>query len=146
MNGGAALWAVGVWLSVAAVGTAADLAPAAQHFQTGLAYERLGRYDEAYTQLQLASNLDSQNAQVAVALGIVASRLGRYDQAQRALEHSVALNANSCASYYQLALIYEKKALYDRALESWHRFLGLTQDEALKALARKHIAYLQERS
>jgi tetratricopeptide (TPR) repeat protein len=115
----------------------------AQHLQAGLAYERLGRFDESYTELQLASNLDPDNGQIALALGIVASRLGRYDEALRALEHSIAMDANSCASYYGLALLYEKKGLTDRALDSWNRFLGLNQDDMLKRLARKHISYLQ---
>jgi tetratricopeptide (TPR) repeat protein len=114
-----------------------------QHLQAGLAYERLGRFDESYTELQLASNLDPDSGQIALALGIVASRLGRYDEALRALEHSIAMDANSCASYYGLALLYEKKGLTDRALDSWNRFLGLNQDDTLKRLARKHIAYLQ---
>src|SRR4051794_9675416 len=35
---------------------------AAQHYQSGLAYERLGRLDESYTELQLASNLDNGNS------------------------------------------------------------------------------------
>ena len=119
----------------------ADLAQ--QHFHTGLAYERLARLDEAYTELQLAANLDTENPEMALALGLIASRLGRLDQAQRALEHSIALDANSVASYYQLALIYEKKELNDRALESWHRFLALNQDSELKAEGEKHIRYLE---
>ena len=115
------------------------------HFQSGLAYERLGRYDDSYTELQLATNLDQENPQMALALGVVANRLGRYDEALRALEHSIALDANSTASYFELALLYEKKGLSDRALESWHRFVQLSQDEPLKVMAKKHIEYLDGR-
>lgn len=118
---------------------------AASHYQTGLAYERLGRIQEAYTELQLAENLDASNPQMALALGIVASRLGRYDVALRALEHSIAVEANSCASYYELALVYEQKKNTDRALESWHRFLQLNQDAQLKTEAQKHIDHLEGR-
>src|SRR3989442_14749314 len=64
---------------------------AAQRFQTGLAYERLGRYDDAYTELQLAFALDQNTTEVAVALGVVATRLGRLEVAQRSLERSVAV-------------------------------------------------------
>lgn len=115
------------------------------HFQSGLAYERLGRYDDSYTELQLATNLEQDNPQMALALGVVANRLGRYDEALRALEHSIALEANSNASYFELALLYEKKGLTDRALESWHRFAQLSQDESLKTMAKKHINYLEGR-
>src|ERR1700683_5143231 len=115
------------------------------HFQSGLAYERLGRYDDSYTELQLAENLEQDNPQMALALGVVANRLGRYDEALRALEHSIALDANSTASYFELALLYEKKGLSDRALESWHRFAQLSQDEPLKTMAKKHIDYLEGR-
>src|SRR4051812_44304297 len=79
--------------------------PSSQHFQAGLAYERLGRIDEAYTELQLGFALEQGNAELATALGIVACRLGRLEAAERALERSVALEANSAASYYQLGLL-----------------------------------------
>jgi tetratricopeptide (TPR) repeat protein len=117
--------------------------PADPHFQAGLAYERLGRYDEAYTELQLAFALDPNSTGAALALGLVASRLGNLEVAQRALERSIALDASSVASYYQLALLYEKKQMADRAQDAWHRFLPLSQDEALKAVAQKHLQYLE---
>jgi tetratricopeptide (TPR) repeat protein len=117
--------------------------PAAQHFQTGLAYERLGRYDEAYTELQLSYALDPDNAPNAVALGVVACRLGRTEVAQRALERSIAVDSSAIASYYHLALIYEKNGTVDRALDAWHRFSSLNQDETLKVIAKKHIQNLE---
>jgi len=135
-----------VLLVLPAVPSLADidaLSVAQQRFQSGLAYERLGRLEDAYTDLQLATNLDPKSASMALALGLVASRLERYDIALRALEHSIALEANSCASYYVLALLYEKKGMRERALESWGRFLPLTSDRSLKAEAQKHIAYLE---
>jgi tetratricopeptide (TPR) repeat protein len=115
----------------------------AQHFQTGLAYERLGRYDEAYTELQLGFALDPDNTENAVALGVVACRLGRITVAQRAFERSIAVDSNSIASYYHLAFIYEKNGTIDRALDAWHRFLSLNQDETLKIIAKKHIQNLE---
>lgn len=120
------------------------LAEANRHYQQGLAYERLGRLEEAYTELQLASNLNANDSQIALALGLVASRLGNLGVAQRALEQSIAVNANSAASYYHLALLYEKRGLKERALECWHRFAPLTQDAALRAVAEKHIRYLEQ--
>ena len=117
--------------------------PVAQHFQTGLAYERLGRYDEAYTELQLAFALDQNNTELAAALGIVACRLGRMDVALRALERSISLNSNSVASYFELGLLYEKQGKADRALDAWRRFLSLSQDNVLKTVAQKHIQYLE---
>jgi tetratricopeptide (TPR) repeat protein len=116
---------------------------AATHYQTGLAYERLGRLEESYTELQLACVLDANDARMALALGLVALRLARYDVAQRSLEHSIVLDANSSASYYHLALLYEQQNAQDRALDSWNRFLELTPDESLKLQARKHIQYLE---
>jgi tetratricopeptide (TPR) repeat protein len=118
---------------------------AVNHYQTGLAYERLGRIEESYTELQLAANLDANNPQMALALGIVATRLGRYDVALRSLEHSEALEANSCASYYELGLLYEEKKMDERAVESWQRFLQLNQDPELRAVAQKHIDHLEGR-
>lgn len=117
---------------------------ARKNFQSGLAYERLGRLDEAYTQLQVAANLDPESAEVALALGIVATRLQLWDEALRALEKSIMIDANSCASYFQLAFLYEKKGLKDRATESWQRFYQLTTDPALKTMAQKHIDFLEK--
>lgn len=119
------------------------ISDAQQRYQQGLAYERLGRLDQAYTELQLANTLDSSNGKIALALGVVASRLGRYDSAQRALEQSITVDANSVASYYHLGMIYESKGMKDRALDAWSRFVGLSQDETLKAIAQKHIRVLQ---
>ncbi len=116
---------------------------AAQHYQQGLAYERLGRYEQAYTELQLAYALDQNNSALALALGIVASRLGSMDTALRSLERSISVNPSSVASYYHLALVYEKIGTRDRALDAWHRFLALSQDDTLKVVAKKHIQYLE---
>ena len=125
----------------------ADLSPAVnQRFQQGLAYERLGRLEDAYTELQLAANLSAGNASIALTLGTIALRLNRFDEAQRSLEHSISLDANSCASYYLLALLYEKKDLKDRAVESWHRFLQLNSDTELHDVAEKHIQFLESNS
>ena len=120
-----------------------SVASAASHFQSGLAYERLGRLEEAYTHLQLACVLDPSHSRMALALGIIALRLGREDVAQRSLERSMTLDANSAASYYQLALLYEKQKAIDRAVDSWNRFLELNPDELLKLEARKHIHFLE---
>jgi len=117
--------------------------PGATHFQSGLAYERLGRYDESYTELQLAFALDQDAADVAVALGVVAGRLGRLDVAERALERSIALDSNAVASYFLLGLLYEKESKPDRARDAWQRFLSLNQDEQLKTIAQKHIQTLE---
>ncbi len=116
---------------------------ALDHYRRGLAYERLGKLQDAYTELQLASALDSKSSGAALALGIVAGRLGRYDEAQRALEQSIVLDANSVASYYHLAMICEKKNLRDRASEYWNRFLALNQDAPLGQIARKHLQRLE---
>jgi tetratricopeptide (TPR) repeat protein len=117
--------------------------PGDQHYQAGLAYERLGRYDEAYTELQLAFAVNQDNADLALALGMVASRLGRLEVAGRALERSIAIDSDSEASYYQLALLYEKAGASTRASDAWHRFLSLGPDAALKSLAERHIQYLE---
>lgn len=117
--------------------------PVSPQYQAGLAYERLGRYDEAYTQLQLAFALDQDRASIALALGLVACRLGRLDVAQRALERVIALNSNSVAAYFQLGLLYERKNMADRAQDAWHRFMTLSQDDQLRAMAQRHLQYLE---
>ena len=118
-----------------------DTAPA--HYHAGLAYERLGRLDEAYTQLQLACALEPRDSRMALALGVVALRLGRFEVAQRSLESSITNDANSIASYYELALLYEKQQAWGRAVDSWNRFLELTRDDVLKLEAQKHIKHLE---
>lgn len=127
------------WLAFAADSTSSAL----QHYQSGLAYERLGRFQDAYTQLQLAAALQPQESTIWLALGVVALRLGRDTVAQRALEQSITVDAHSVASYHLLALLYEKQKVIDRALDSWNRFLELSGDAVLKQEARKHIQYLE---
>ena len=137
--------AFGVWLLLCCPSGwgASPEETAETHYQTGLAYERLGRTEEAYTELQLACALDDNDGAFATALGVVACRLGRFAEAQRALEHSIVLDAGSIASYYHLALLYEKQGQWDRAMDSWHRFTQLNQNEELKLIARRHIENLQ---
>jgi tetratricopeptide (TPR) repeat protein len=118
---------------------------AAQRFRAGLAYERLGRLEDAYTELQLGAVLAPDDPLMALALGTVALRLSRYDVAQRALETSISVDARSIASYYQLALLYEKQNVPERAIDSWHRFIDLNQDEVLKGMAKKHLRLLETR-
>lgn len=122
---------------------AAPADEAARHYQQGLSYERLGRINEAYTELQLASNLNPSDPKIQLVLGLVASRVGNLDVAQRALEQSISIDSNSVASYHHLALIYEKKNMRDRALDSWTRFMQLNQDKNLRDVAEKHIKYLE---
>ena len=121
---------------------AADLAQ--QHFLQGLAYERLGRLSASYSELQIASTLQPDDPQIALALGLVAVRFGRLEMAQRALEQSIVLQADSVASYFELAMLYESKAMNERALDAWHRFAGLSQDDVLKQMAQKHIRRLEQ--
>jgi tetratricopeptide (TPR) repeat protein len=117
--------------------------PGDRQFQQGLAYERLGRLTESYSELQIASALQPQNAQIALALGLVAVRLGKLEVAQRALEQSISIDAASIASYYQLGFLYESKSMTDRAVDAWHRFVGLTNDATLKQMAEKHLQHLE---
>ena len=116
---------------------------AQQRFQQGLAYERLGRVEQAYTELQLAHTLDARDAPASLALGVVALRLQRFDVAQRSLENSIALDPGSVASYYVLAMLYEHQHLPERALDMWQRFSGLSNDPVLLDAAKRHIAFLQ---
>jgi tetratricopeptide (TPR) repeat protein len=134
------LLAHGSWLAVSAPTTTET---AQTHYQAGLAYERLGRLEEAYTRFQLAFALEAEDAWIALGLGVIAVRLGQMEVAQRALERSITLDANSVASYYQLAYLYEKLQQKDRAIDSWNRFLRLNHDPVLKAEARKHIQFLE---
>jgi|GEM_PF-2330607 len=136
------LWSIGCLFVAGAIYASPASTLAQQHFLQGLAYERLGRIPEAYAELQLASALSPLDAQAALALGVVATRLGKLDAAQRALEQSITLEPNSVASYFQLAMIYESKKMNERALDSWHRFVGLSQDDLLKQEAQKHIRHL----
>src|SRR5438132_780021 len=119
------LWIALLIAHCAALSFADPNQTAASRYQSGLAYERLGRLEEAYTELQLACALDPGDARMALALGVVALRLTRDEVAQRALEQSITLDANSTASYYELAYLYEKQQTDDRAIDSWNRFLQL---------------------
>lgn len=135
------------WLLVQGVlGAHADSTPAetaAMHYHEGLAYERLGRLDQAYTKLQLACVLQPNDAKMALALGVLALRLGKEEVAQRSLENSIIHDANSIASYYVLAMLYEKQKAWNRAIDSWNRFLELNRDDSLKIEAQKHLRNLE---
>lgn len=90
-----------------------EFAPA--NYSLGLAYEQLGRYDEAVTALERARDASRANPATLVALGHVYGSSGRSAQAQRILDDLKQWKSRAYISSYLLALVYAGLGAADEA-------------------------------
>jgi DNA-binding winged helix-turn-helix (wHTH) protein/Flp pilus assembly protein TadD len=93
---------------------------AAQH-TLGLAYEQLGEYEEAVTELQNAHSCSGGHPIALGALGHVYARSGRQAEARRILGELRAISQQRSVSRYWISLIHAALGETDAALEDLNR-------------------------
>jgi tetratricopeptide (TPR) repeat protein len=114
------------------------------HDNLGLAYEALGRSDEAIASYESALRLSrasiSRSPWPALNLGLLFARQGRLDEAEALFRESLRADPAFPQGHYQLGTVLEKKGRYDEAkaeLEEAAR-RDTTYPEPQYALARIH--------
>jgi tetratricopeptide (TPR) repeat protein len=99
---------------------ALDPAHLKAHDNLGLAYEALGRYDEAVQSHQNALRLDREAAVhspwPALNLGLLLTRLDRGDEAEPLFRESAARDPRFAQARYQLGLVHERKGQATEAM------------------------------
>jgi len=75
-------------------------------YNLGLAYDKLGRYDDAVAELLKAVEIDPQNDQYQFHLGHSYFKQEKYTEAIRAFEETVRLNPVYTEAYYHMGQIY----------------------------------------
>lgn len=107
-------------------GTDVDPTFAPLYAAAGVAYTRLGRWQEGIRNGRRAVELDPMDAFVQRSLYLPYLYVGQYQEAISALETAIALNPNLVAPYFELAFVYSLQqvgepemaiAIYNRILE-----------------------------
>ncbi len=93
----------------------AEFAPAQQLL--GSAYEQMGMYDDAITELQNAHACSGGNPCVLAALGHAYALAARHKDAQNVLEQLVALSRQRYVSPYWQSIVYLGRGEYELALD-----------------------------
>ncbi|HEY9206999.1 MAG TPA: tetratricopeptide repeat protein [Candidatus Methanoperedens sp.] len=76
------------------------------HNNLGIAYDRIGRYDEAIEELQCALKLDPGYIEAHNNLAIIYEHTGRIDEAIAELEHALRLNPQFAEAHCNLGNVY----------------------------------------
>ena len=81
----------------------------------GLAYERLGRFEEAFEMLETARRMNPSHADTYNALGALYSKLNRFDEAEREFLIAASLKPNSINAHWSLGIIYDRMGRFSEA-------------------------------
>ncbi len=88
--------------------------------QSGSKFVQDKKYKEAAREFQTAVNLDPNNAEAHLLLGLTLTNLGDFDKAIQSCLKSVELKP-SYSGYYNLGVIYSNQGTYDKASEAYQK-------------------------
>lgn len=89
------------------------------HYELGVAYIELKRYDEAVAQLTEAIRIDPRSADAHLKLGHVYSRLNSHQKALEAFAEAARLNPDSSEAFHALGLANMALGSYEEAIEAF---------------------------
>ena len=87
-----------------------------QLFSAGLASHQLGRYPEALSYLQMASEEAPGSAEVYYEIGSLYRKVEQYEKAIESLEEAIHLRSDFVDAYNQLGITYHDQGKYVEAL------------------------------
>lgn len=107
----------------------------------GIAYGRLGRYQEEMEAYKQAIRINPDSAEAQCNLGVVYIKLGDYDKAIKALKQALRIKPDYVYEYGNLGVAYFKLGSYEKAIEAFKQAVKIKPD-----LAETHynlgVAYL----
>jgi len=110
-------------------------------FAVGLAIYQLGRYPEALSYLQQASELEPGNAEIRYEIGSIYRQLDQYERAIENLEEAIRLRHDFVDAYNQLGITYYDQQKYEEALTI---FNATTQLEPTNAYHYFNLGMVQK--
>jgi tetratricopeptide (TPR) repeat protein len=113
---------------------------AEEHYERGLACDRLGDHDRAIAEYNEAIRLDPKCARVYPKRGVAYSKMGDFDRAIADFTAALQSDPKSAATLVDRAAAYNKKGDYDRAIADCTAALELEPQSAL-AYANRGFAY-----
>ena len=96
------------------------------HWWYSVFLTRLGRHDEAMTEIQQALQLDPLSSRINSALGSGLYWAGRLDQAIEQYRKMVEMDPNFAAAHSGLGLVYAKKGMHAEAVVEMRKALDLS--------------------
>jgi TolB-like protein/Tfp pilus assembly protein PilF len=125
------------------------------------AFSREGRWDEAVAEGKRAQELDPLSVETNRALGSIFYFAGRYEEAIDQYRKTIELDPKDARLHDFLADVYARKGMYSEAIAEQQKYLSLSGDEeaaqelgrdfagsgydqAMRALYRKTLAFLEE--
>ena len=106
----------------------------------GVAYGRLGRYDEEIRAYQQAIRIWPGYAEAYSNLGAAYVDIGRHQEAIEACEQAIKLKPDSAEAYNKLGIVYGRLGRQEEAIEAYRQAIKLKPDYA-KAHFNLGIAY-----
>ena len=81
------------------------------HSALAIAYTRIGRYEEALREGDLAIRIDEMDASARRSITYPLIYVGNYSEAIRQLERAISINPNITGAYFELASLYRNPAI-----------------------------------
>lgn len=131
-------WRTGLRLSLDAMRTDPQSVEAA--FNAGLAFARLGRFDEAVKTLRVAARIDPSDCSAALALGNALIDSGRPAEAVRELRRATSGGPDSAEAHIRLSVALDRAGRPAQAAEALRRYLARGEvGRSLTEIGRAHV-------
>jgi tetratricopeptide (TPR) repeat protein len=99
-------------------------------YALGIAYRKLGRYQEAVDAYKEALRLKPDDAAAWYSLGNAYWDQGRYQEAIQAYKEALRLKPDDAAAWYNLGNAYSDQGRYQEAIQAYKEALRLEPDDA----------------
>jgi len=115
------------------------------HYNLGLAYSRMERYEDAIDALEKAIAVNPQNEHYHYHLGEIYLKQKKYHEAIKKFRQAIKLNMVYKEAYYNLGMAQQKIGCDKEAVAAFERFLRFYPDHVavLKRIAASHISLHQ---
>ncbi len=100
------------------------------HNNLGIAYDKIGKYEDAIKEFEEALRLDPEYIEVHNNLAVTFEKLGRIEEAIEGLQHALRLNPNYVEALSNLGSIYAKSQKYEDAIRELQKASGINPDYA----------------
>lgn len=107
------------------------------HNNLGLAYDKLGRFDEAIDELQAALDLSPEYVEVHNNLGVTYDKMEMLDEAENELREAIRMNPGYLEAHFNLGNIY---SLENRSSEAIKEFMAALEIDPQYIPARMNLA------